>query len=137
MQPTPRFPKIYRFFEEPNGPWSIAVTLFIIFLILLSVGLTLAELILHKYLQSYHAYFWWVEVFITACFTVEYVLRLISAPSIGRFITRPMNIIDLLAIIPFYLSLSPYGNDLRIIRLLRFFRLLRLFRIFRCKFWDL
>ncbi|QDT00555.1 ion transporter [Adhaeretor mobilis] len=65
------------------------------------------------------------EIFSVAVFTIEYVLRLAVADRKLRFATSFFGIIDLLAILPFYLSL---GIDLRSVRA---FRLLRLFRIFK------
>lgn len=72
-------------------------------------------------------------------FTLEYALRLWSCVEIpmfrdisqwrarARFATRPLMIIDLLAVAPFYLSfLVPI--DLRILRVLRLFRFLKLAR---------
>ncbi len=67
----------------------------------------------------------WVEVVIVIVFTVEYALRLYFAEQRLAFVTSFFGVIDLLAILPFYLSM---GVDLRSIRA---FRLLRLFRIFK------
>ena len=65
------------------------------------------------------------EVITVAVFTVEYVLRIAIAPNRLAYIRSFFGIVDLLAILPFYLSL---GIDLRA---LRAFRLLRLFRLFK------
>ena len=65
------------------------------------------------------------EAVIVALFTVEYALRIGVAGRKLSFIFSFFGIIDLLAIVPFYLSL---GVDLRSIRV---FRLLRLFRILK------
>ena len=68
---------------------------------------------------------WWVECITVAIFTVEYLMRLVVADRPLRFVTSFFGIIDLLAILPFYLAL---GLDLRGVRA---FRLLRLFRILK------
>jgi voltage-gated potassium channel len=72
-------------------------------------------------------------------FTVEYALRIWSCvenPSLGqirgslariRFALRPLQIIDLLAILPFYLAFL-FAIDLRVLRILRLFRFLKLAR---------
>ena len=88
--------------------------------------------------ETYSGFFHWVEVVSVAIFTVEYVLRFWASPedpkypgSIRgrlRFACSAMAIIDLLAILPFYLASVFTGVDLRFIRILRLFRLLRLFR---------
>jgi voltage-gated potassium channel len=71
-------------------------------------------------------------------YSVEYVLRLWSCtsdpatahPLRGRLAVagRPMQIVDLLAILPFYLQLLIPGLDLRFVRALRLFRIFRVFR---------
>ena len=65
------------------------------------------------------------EIVSIAIFTLEYLLRLVVSDSKLKFIFSFYGLIDLLAILPFYLST---GIDLRSIRV---FRLLRLFRIFK------
>ncbi|MCH2130522.1 MAG: ion transporter [Pirellulaceae bacterium] len=65
------------------------------------------------------------EVMSVVIFTVEYVLRIYVVERKLAFVTSFFGIIDLLAILPFYLAL---GIDLRTVRT---FRLLRLFRIFK------
>jgi voltage-gated potassium channel len=67
----------------------------------------------------------WFEVLTVGVFTVEYLLRIAVADRRLRFIFSFFGLIDLLAILPFYLST---GVDLRSIRV---FRLLRLFRAFK------
>ena len=71
---------------------------------------------------------WWLRMIEIACvvvFTIEYIARLVVADSKPGFVFSFSGIIDLLAIVPFYLSL---GIDLRSVRA---FRLLRLFRVFK------
>lgn len=65
------------------------------------------------------------EVSTVSVFTLEYFLRVAAAEKPLRFIRSFFGIVDLAAILPFYLTT---GLDLRAIR---GFRLLRLFRIFK------
>lgn len=65
------------------------------------------------------------EIFCVVVFTIEYILRAALARPHRRYILSFFGIIDLAAILPFYLA---SGFDLRSIRA---FRLLRLFRIFK------
>lgn len=79
------------------------------------------------------------DMFSVAVFTVEYILRAWSctenprfrSPFSGRlrYLITPMAIIDLLAILPFYLPFVI--PDLRFIRALRLFRLFRILKLAR------
>ncbi|WP_223032936.1 MULTISPECIES: ion transporter [Hanstruepera] len=69
-----------------------------------------------------------IEVFCVVVFTIEYLLRIYVADSKPRFIFSFFGIIDLLAILPFYLS---FGIDLRSLRALRFLRLFRILKLVR------
>jgi len=90
--------------------------------------------------------FFYFELFSITIFTVEYLLRiwidpykppalvsknviLSKLPPYIRYILSSMGIIDLLAILPFFLQL--YNIDLRILRVLRMFRLLRVLKLGR------
>ena len=67
----------------------------------------------------------WFEIFSVTVFTIEYVLRLWLTKPTKAYALSFFGIVDLLAILPFYIS---SGVDLRSIRV---FRLLRLFRVFK------
>jgi voltage-gated potassium channel len=85
--------------------------------------------------------FLWFERVSVALFTLEYILRLWSCTADPRFsgslgrlrlALRPMSVIDLAAIVPFYLDLFLAGTlDLRFLRALRLVRLFRLLRFGR------
>lgn len=66
-----------------------------------------------------------VDAIVIIIFTIEYLLRVILADKPLKFIFSFYGIIDLLAILPFYITT---GVDLRSIRI---FRLLRIFRAFK------
>ena len=88
---------------------------------------------------------WWapwlriVEIVSVAVFTVEYALRLWTAPETPKYAhpvrgrvkwaLSPMALIDLLAVLPFYLMLT--SVDLRVLRILRLLRLFRLAKLAR------
>ena len=70
-----------------------------------------------------------VEWFFTILFTGEYILRMISVRRPARYASSFFGIVDLLAILPSYLSLViPGSQHLLTIRVLR---LLRVFRVFK------
>ena len=68
------------------------------------------------------------EVVTVLIFTLEYILRLYVTDKKLKFIFSFYGLIDLLAILPFYLN---FGIDLRSIRILRLFRLFRVFKLLR------
>ena len=81
--------------------------------------------------------FYWFDTIAIAVFTIEYLLRLYAAPErephhsalSGRFsfVKKPSSLIDLVAIVPYYLQFL-FAVDLRFIRVLRVLRALKLTR---------
>jgi len=75
------------------------------------------------------------EWFFTILFTVEYILRLLCIKNPIRYAKSFYGVIDLLAILPTYLSLIVPGAQhfmvIRILRILRIFRVLKLVRFVR------
>lgn len=69
-----------------------------------------------------------IEIFCVVVFTIEYILRIYVADSKPKFIFSFFGLIDLVAILPFYLS---FGVDLRSLRALRFLRLFRILKLVR------
>jgi voltage-gated potassium channel len=110
-----------------------------VLLILANVAAVIAETV--GTLQTrYGAAFWALEVVSVAVFTAEYLARLWVAtehPSLARHgalggrlrgACGPFMLIDLLAILPFYLALLFPVLDLRVLRVFRLLRLLKLAR---------
>lgn len=95
-------------------------------LILLSVLLIMMETVA-EFDQKYHAYLIFLEWTITGLFTIEYILRILSINKPWKYITSFYGIIDLLAILPMYLSIFFMGTS--ILAVIRSLRLLRLFKI--------
>lgn len=74
-----------------------------------------------------------IEALCISWFTIEYVVRLLSSPNKWKFVTSILNIIDLVAIIPFYISIAMANTDTDVssLAILRVVRLVRVFRIFK------
>jgi len=69
-----------------------------------------------------------IESIIAVIFTIEYLLRIILTEKKTSYLFSFYGIIDLLAILPFYLSGSVTFQALRVLRFLRLFRILKLTR---------
>lgn len=68
------------------------------------------------------------EVFCVVVFTIEYVLRIFIAEKPLKYIFSFYGIIDLIAILPFYLTSVLELTSLRVFRIFRIFRLFKLVR---------
>ena len=80
--------------------------------------------------QQYGKLLYIIEWLFTIFFTIEYALRIYCAKNRRRYLFSAMGVIDLLSIIPTYLTVfyAPIGSliDIRIMRLIRIFRIFRL-----------
>lgn len=98
-------------------------------LILLSVLLVMMDTV-EGINQKYHSQLLVCEWIITIFFTIEFFLRIISIQKPLKYIFSFYGIIDLMAILPMYLSIFfPATNVLTIVRILRFFRLFKILHI--------
>jgi voltage-gated potassium channel len=69
-----------------------------------------------------------IEVVTVAIFTCEYVLRIYVASNRTKFVSSFFGLVDLAAILPFYLAT---GLDLRAVRAFRLLRLIRILKLAR------
>ena len=108
----------------------------LIFLNVLAVILESVETLAVKYSVLFEVF----ALFSVIVFTLEYVLRVwtctvqkkFARPIAGRlhYVFTPMALIDLLAILPFYIPIF-FDGDLRFLRVFRLFRLFALFKLAR------
>lgn len=132
--------KVYQLFEEPGSSRAaFCVVTFIVICIILSTVSFCAETV-PTLSGKYEHVFQILEIFFVTVFTIEYLLRLwASVPEkmpLNKFVLDPMNIIDVLSILPFFVDLalmylakeSEWNVDLRVLRALR---LMRVFKIGR------
>ena len=95
-------------------------------LILLSVFLVMLETV-KGFDEKYHELLILLEWIITGCFTLEYILRIATIDKPRKYIFSFFGIIDLIAILPMYLSFFVVGS--KVFSIIRALRLLRLFKI--------
>jgi voltage-gated potassium channel len=112
--------------ETPAGKWfDIALILLIITSVLIIMLDSIAA-----YDEAYGELFLQLEWAFTIIFTVEYLVRLWCAPHRKAYALSVYGIVDLLALLPTYLSLLlPQAAPLLIIRLLRILRIFRVLRL--------
>jgi hypothetical protein len=127
--------EIYDFFENPFTPMAKAVQGVILGLIILSVVCAIIQYFYTDLFDKYETLFMSVEYTALGVFTVEFAAKLATASNKRRFATRPMTIVDILAIVPSYaaiiLSVLINTSELRALRLLRLLWLARTLRIFK------
>ena len=121
--------------DTPETPLKKRINLFILFLILVSSFEIILESVVSFNLKYYH-HFFIIDTAVSILFSIEYILRLWTYRIAGEKptlkqrisnITSFYMVIDLISIVPFYLSLfipTGYGF-IRIARILRLFRLMK------------
>ena len=80
-----------------------------------------------------------LDLITVVIFTVEYFIRLICSPVKWKFFIKPMNLVDFIALLPFFISmileeLEDYqiiGKAGKIIRLMKVMRIFRVYKLFR------
>ena len=128
----PRQPKwkkeLYQIIFEADTPGGRLFDISLLIVIVLSTLVIILESV--PELEKYTNFFSTLEWVFTILFTVEYILRLLVVKNKRQYIFSLLGIVDLLSILPTYLSLIFSGAHMliviRIIRLIRIFRILKL-----------
>jgi voltage-gated potassium channel len=122
-----------KFYQIIFGTESLSGRIFDLILIgtiLLSV-LCVALDSIEAYHQQYPALLYSLEWFFTLVFTAEYITRLYCSPNPKAYAKSFYGVVDLLAVLPTYLSLVIASTQfliiVRLLRILRIFRILKLF----------
>lgn len=138
---TPEHPPLRRrLFEllevgSRAGGLSRKIDVFLIILIVVNILAVILETV-ESMNANFPGVFRWIEIVSVAIFTFEYVLRLWTCKEDPlykkpwgrlRYSLTPMAIIDMAAILPFFLG-AILGIDLRFLRILRLLRILKLTR---------
>jgi voltage-gated potassium channel len=121
--------RVYRIIFEHDTPLGKAFDVALIITIVTSVIIVMVESV-ESFRAQYGTLLRGLEWGFTALFTLEYGVRLWCSPRPSRYARSFFGIVDLVAILPTYLSLAlPGGQALisvRALRLLRVFRVLKL-----------
>ena len=77
-----------------------------------------------------------VDIIAVVFFSFEYFARLLVSPDKISFFVEPMNVVDFICLIPFYISLLLEGlEDVEIVgkagKIIRFLKVLRIFRVYK------
>lgn len=115
------------YLDDIQTPLGIAIDVIITLLVLISVGVFIAQTYalpeqIRAFLDSLNTAVLWI-------FVAEYALRLWCAENRLRFVFNVYSIIDLVTIAPFVIGLSDVG----FLRIFRWFRILRLIRFLENK----
>jgi voltage-gated potassium channel len=120
--------KLHEIIFEADTPTGRLFDIVLLISILASVAIVLMESV-PTLNQRYGTLFYALEWLFTIIFTIEYILRIYVVARPTRYIFSFYGLVDLISILPTYLSFFIAGSQhLLVIRALR---LLRLFRIFK------
>ena len=120
--------RLYEVIFETDTPAGRGFDVILIWSILISVACVILESV-HGIRDMYGHILYGLEWFFTILFTIEYILRLISVRRRLSYAISFFGLVDLMAILPTYLSfVIPGSQSLLTIRTLR---LLRVFRVFK------
>jgi len=130
---------LYSWLLDPHieGNYQKSIDKWIVILIISNLFALVFEQI-PAIFNAYEKWFHFFEIFSVVVFTIEYLLRFYLAPedeefkkrkyARGSYVVSPFALIDLIAILPFFLQ-AFVSVDLRYLRSLRLLRILKLFRI--------
>lgn len=135
--PEPASPKqtrreyLYEVIFGTDTPAGKRFDLVLIYMILLSVAALMLDSVGAVH-QRFGGLLFLVEWGFTLIFTCEYIVRIYCTPNIRRYLTSFYGLIDLISVMPSYLSLFiPGANFLLIVRLMRVLRVFRVLKLVR------
>ena len=120
--------KLHEIIFEADTAAGKAFDVTLIVLILVSVLVVMLDSVI-AFHEAYKGMLFWLEWAFTLVFTLEYLFRLYCIGRPFRYAVSFFGVVDLLAVVPTYLSLflpgSQYLLVIRLLRVLRVFRVLK------------
>ncbi|KAL6742612.1 hypothetical protein Aduo_015744 [Ancylostoma duodenale] len=132
---------LYRLLENPrSSSGAKALSIISAFFVLLSLlGLILSSMPeLQDQNKDPHQALQWLELCCMAYFTVEYLARFFVNPNKAKFVRSPLNVIDVLTILPFIIEafnelqwIKNFRGAMLVVRVMRLARVARIFKLAR------
>lgn len=120
--------KLHDVIFEAETPIGRGFDIILITAIILSVIVVILDSV-NTYQQKYGEFLYAAEWFFTILFSFEYILRMIAVRRPLRYAFSFFGVIDILSILPTYLSL--FFPGIQYLLTVRILRLLRVFRVFK------
>ncbi|MCS6864479.1 MAG: ion transporter [Gemmataceae bacterium] len=111
-----------------SSSWRRYLDIISITLTVYSIGCLLVELELETDSLRSTGWWYWNELVVALVFSAEYLIRWITATDRRHYPLTFLAVIDLLAVMPFYIGLLADPGQLAGLRVLRMVRMFRLFR---------
>eukprot|EP00811_Abedinium_folium_P018167 NODE_2708_length_2160_cov_15.199213.p1 GENE.NODE_2708_length_2160_cov_15.199213~~NODE_2708_length_2160_cov_15.199213.p1 ORF type:complete len:558 (-),score=145.33 NODE_2708_length_2160_cov_15.199213:359-2032(-) len=126
--------KMYLFMEEASSSWpAFILSCTILVCVILSCMSFLLETTVTLSADAHPEYentWFWIEACFSGVFSAEFLARFAVSPlSKFMFLTNPMNVVDVMAVLPFWVQVVTAAKSN--FQFLRIFRLIRIFRLFK------
>ena len=129
MSKSPLKNRLYEIIFEADTPAGKAFDVLLFMAIISSVGLTMLQSVTSIRME-YGGLIFGLNTGFTVLFTIEFFLRIYCSPRPGKYLHSFFGIVDLLAILPFYIGLFVTGarflDVIKVLRMLRIFRVLKM-----------
>jgi hypothetical protein len=126
--------RTWQFLDEPSSsPYATAFTFVMLSIIVFSTFTFCIET-LPQYYQHETVYsdkFFVMEAVCISFFTAELIARLCATPDLRNYFYDRMNVVDVVAVAPFYLELALADAQIPGLSVFRVVRLVRVFRLFK------
>ena len=110
---------------DPSTQAGRIFDIFVICLIIYSISVLALET-MPGWSDAVTRFFMISDIVVTGIFTAEYILRIVTSKKRLQYIFSFYGLIDLIAILPFYLFMAADAQAVRTLRLLRLFRMIKL-----------